>query len=471
MNRIAKLIFIALAAVVGVIVLALLGINLYLQSGEVQQRIRLAASDAVGFPVEVRRTTYFPWRGLVLSGVSVANPDMESLPLIDAARFCVTFEWLPLIQRNLVISEVSLQNPVFALRQGKDGQWAPERAERAPKPPKPQPLPPDGAVEKPPKDLRPPAYKVELRKVTIRNGSAKLTDSRGRSVVKLDGISLDGSITNGSEFNGDLFIADLGFVDRIFPKKLHSRISFRDEMFSVTEIRTRLAGGNVRGEFFLRTGAPEHQRFEWHTKLDDIDLPRLIGESQGDDSDASGTLNGNLTLKGDPRSVESFTGDGGFTLTSGQLRPFDFLRQIGTLLQIDELQMLKLRRADGRFHISEKKVWIDEVVFQTENLILTAAGPVNFKGKLDLDGRFLVNDKLRENLRGLLTNNFEASENADYRQITFSIGGTLSSPKTNLLDRLTGLRIGDFGGLIRGIFGAGSASEELKSKDDESNQD
>ena len=58
-----------------------------------------------------------------------------------------------------------------------------------------------------------------------------------------------------------------------------------------------------------------------------------------------GILQGSLDMNGDPRDSASLNGIGHFELVSAQLKPVEFLVKLGELLQIDELQLLKLSDA------------------------------------------------------------------------------------------------------------------------------
>jgi hypothetical protein len=74
---------------------------------------------------------------------------------------------------------------------------------------------------------------------------------------------------------------------------------------------------------------------------------------------------------------------------------------------------------------------------------------------MKLQARLHLNERLRKDLGGLLGNNFKESERPGYQQMPFSITGTVSRPKTDLLDKLTGFRIGeDVGGLLKNLFRA-----------------
>jgi hypothetical protein len=64
-----------------------------------------------------------------------------------------------------------------------------------------------------------------------------------------------------------------------------------------------------------------------------------------------------------------------------------------------------------------------------------------------------VNDKLRKETRGLIGKNFQPSETEGYAHMPFSITGSLARPKSDLLDKMVGLRIGqDVGGLLKNLL-------------------
>jgi hypothetical protein len=133
----------------------------------------------------------------------------------------------------------------------------------------------------------------------------------------------------------------------------------------------------------------------------------------------------------------------------------DFLAKLGKLLKIDELQLLKLSQAKIDVTIRDERVQVDDLILKSDNLILRGSGPVRFNGKMNLDARLLVNLKLQRQLRGVLGNNLVDSEDPEYRQIPFSVTGRIDKPKTDLLDKLIGAKVGhDVGGMLVDILGS-----------------
>ena len=90
----------------------------------------------------------------------------------------------------------------------------------------------------------------------------------------------------------------------------------------------------------------------------------------------------------------------------------------------------------------------------SQYLMLNARGPSSANGELDLESRLLLDEKLAGRLRGLLGSQLAPAPESGYSQITFHVSGNPANPKTDLLQRLTGLKIGiDLGGLLQGLFG------------------
>jgi uncharacterized protein YhdP len=448
-KRIGRILLGCLAGVVIIGLIGLIGINLYLQSEGVQQRIRLATAEALGAPVKVGRTLYTPWTGLVLSGLTVADPAISGRNLAEASRFSVRFEFLPLLQRRFIISEINLKAPHLALRQNERGQWLVE----GPKPPPREGAGGGGGGGGGRHEGRPaaesPAYTVELRKFTVREGSAIFTNQKGRPLAKVEGLKIDGVLNASHEAQGEIQIETITIAGCLHPRKLRAHFTGAADRLAISDVRCALAGGEIRAGMTLAAPRRETPRFEFQGTVEGVSVPKLLEEAHGEGEGSNGTLAGRLELRGNPGAAGTITGTGEFGLREAQLKPVEIIRQIGTLLRIDELQLLDLEKAGLRFDVREEKIWINDLTLKTDNVIITATGPVTFRGKLDLDGRLLVNEKIQAQLRGLISENFTASEDAAYKQLTFAVTGRADRPRTDLAEKL----VGDyFGGILKGMF-------------------
>lgn len=447
--------------------IGLLGINLYLQSTDVQQRIRYATEDAIGAPVSVRSTTYTPWSGLTLSGLTVPAWVGTAPNLFEAARFSVRFEIFPLFQRRFVIREVTLDRPVFSLRQSQSGVWttrAPE--EEGPRiipeiviDPEPQIVPPVAeATPVPPVEIPPTErpesvpYEIELRKVRVVNGSIILTNNRGRPALVVSDFRMTGTMDSTTSGSGTFSASIIDIGETLKPRNLTGNFAFEGGHAYLTNIRTDLADGWLQTEIELSGLDSSQPEFALELEGDEISIPRLLVEAAGEAVGASGTATVKLALSGNLALADTIAGGGRLELNDARMQPVDFIRQIGSLLRIDELQMLDLAEATLDVSVASGRVNVDRLYLQSDNLIIAAEGPIKFDGSLDLDARLLLNTKLQRQLRAVLSRNFEPSEDADYRQVTFDITGTMARPETNLVERMTGIQIGSFGGLLRGLL-------------------
>lgn len=457
MRRFAKIILVAVGGALALLLIALVGVNLYLQSGDVQQRIRTATAQALGTPIVVKRTAWTPWSGLALSGLSLPDPRLPGSDLMDASEFSMQFKLLPLFSHHFVISEVTLAAPKLVLRQQHNKKW--ELLPPKPVPPPATKLP--GIVTTTPSSSEPvvhaPAYTLELQQFHIHDGGAEVIDRKGAYVARVGGLSVDGEVHNDPSsgertISGDVWIENIEIAGMIYPNRLRAHFERKGDQLIISSIKCALAGGRLRAECYIITPHKEKPVFQIKGQLEEISIPTLLQEASGDAAGAKGTLAGAFNLHGNPTDASTLAGSGNILLDSAQLRPLDFLQQIGMLLRIDELQMLNLREATMHFSVHDSRFWLDDLTLKTENLIINGKGPIRFDGKMDLKGRLLVDQKLQQQLGGLLGNNFVLSDDPDYKQVSFSVTGRVDKPKTDLVEKVTGLQFHNVGGFLKGLF-------------------
>ena len=469
MQKFSKPILIAVGSIVGLSAIGLLAINLYLQSKEVQNRIQEAASHAAGMPLRIQGTSFTPWSGVSVSGITASPKDSKSTPFLDVSSVSVGFRFLSLLSGKIVISDVLLTNPLITSVQRPDGSWAPPQrygpadlpaAAPSPEPSQTTNLPsatagketsnaPQPVVAKPTS----PRQQVEIENLRIRNGRVLFYDKKGALVIALEGISLNGQVPANGPATGYVKIRRATFWGAIRPTSLGGHFRWLAGNLEIPDLTGRWAEGTLTGMFKL--DPPPANQFAAKIAANNIALKQLAEDAGMDGDGKKGNLFINAHLTGTPGHTDSFTGKAEASLREARLQPLDFIRQIGELLQIEELQMLKLKTAEAFFSIRDSKVVTDSLVLQSENLVIDAEGPMEFDGKLKLKARLHVNEKLRKESHGLIGNNFEKSDREGYTQMPFTITGTLSRPKTDLLDKLTGFRIGqDLGGLLKNLFRA-----------------
>ena len=448
--------FLLIAA--GIIVLAaivLLCINLYLQSDGVQQRIRDSAERALGAEVKVRSSMYLPWSGFVIRGISVPDPTNANINFAEAEALRIRFALRPLTEGRFVITECTVFRPKLVVRQLENGEWVfplgRERIEltEAPK-------------EAPTTTRKGISFKTELQNLRLRGGSIVFLNAKNRAIVSLDKADISAQIAPDRSAAGTFEIGRSDFFGSLKPRKIGGPFTWDGKNLDFPDIQGLLAGGKLTGKYHMQTR--EQPSFTLALQVAGVLLRKLAEEAQVEPGKTEGSLQGSLEMNGDPRDIGSVNGVGQFELVSAQLKPVEFLVKLGELLQIDELQLLKLTDARINATIQDERVHIDDVTLKSDNLILQGTGPVRFNGKMNLNASLMVNRKLQQQLKGVLSKNFVDSEDPEYRELPFTVTGRVDNPKTDLLDKLIGAKVGqDVGGMLMNILRS-SASPQPDNK-------
>lgn len=460
MPKFAKRFLILLAAFLVAGALILLCVNLYLQSKDVQQRIHDAAIRSLGAEVKIGSTNFTPWNGLVVRTITIPDPVNAGQNMVEAKALRIRFSWWPLLERRFVVTELALFEPKIYVRQMKNGDWL------VPVPPAPSARPPETPSAVEPSPTTPAkskgAFRVELRGVHLRDGQVAFINAKGLTVLFLEKAEFLAQIAPDLSATGEFEVDRLDLGGRLRPHKIRGPFTWNGSVFEAPDIQGALSGGKLFGSY--RVTASAEPVYQLNLRAEAIEMKKLFDDAYLDPGQTEGRLEGSLNLTGDPRSTASMNGGGHFELLSARLKPLDFLVQIGTLFQVDELQLLKLNDAKMDFTVRDEKVNIDNLILKTENLVLLGQGPVRFNGKMDLDAKLQVNRKLQRQLKGML-GKFVESSDPEYREIAFSVTGKVDDPKTDLLDKLTGMNISqDVGGLLKNLFRGAPAPKKNKSK-------
>lgn len=459
MPKFAKRFLIALAALAALGGLALLCTNIYLQSSTVQQRIRESVARQIGTDIRIRTTSYTPWSGLVLRDIEVPDPTMPKMNILEAKALRIRFSFLPLFSKRFVIYDCSLYEPMLIVRQVASGDWM------APLPGKVKEAGPTVIVPGKPEEPRivGAAFKAQVDRLRLIGGTVAFLDAKNRTVLMLESVDIDANVTDNTAASGTFDIGTTDISGYLNPRKVGGPFTWDGEVLDLPQIKGTLAGGEISGSYHLVALGNPH--FDLNMSVKDARLKKLFAEAHAEPGKTDGNLIGQLQLSGDPRTSETTTGTGHFELISAKLKPVDFLIKLGELLQIEELQLLQLKDAKMNITVRDEKIWIDDLTMQSENLVLKATGPVRFNGKMDLDASLLVNRKLQQQLRGVLGKNFVKTDDPEYQRLDFNVTGHIDSPKTDLLDKLIGINIGqDIGGMLKSLFRGQAPKKEKGEK-------
>ena len=88
-------------------------------------------------------------------------------------------------------------------------------------------------------------------------------------------------------------------------------------------------------------------------------------------------------------------------------------------------------------------------------------------GKLRMDSQLAINDKIRSQLFKPIRANFQATSDPGYFAVDFQVSGTIDRPKSNLVEKVVGRDLKDFGSVINSFLGGGKGERSKKQKSSE----
>jgi hypothetical protein len=491
-KKLSRVLFITLVTILGVALLILIGVNMYVQSQGTQARIQQELSQRLGTVLLVRRISVTPWWGLKLTGITIPQSQPGVSPdFLTAKAFRLRIRFTSLFAQRLVIKEISLINPEVVWAQNADGKW---RLPTLPLPPQenlvasvPVPAPVTEPPSTPPNEktevqeapsVNPTAASVsdeietkaapftpEIERVNLVRGSFRFLDEKLKSVATFDGVDFRSNFRTATDLRGNITIAKTSLRDRFFLQQLQSPLRYDPVELDFSQITARAGEGEITGRFTMQPQATDSP-FTVSVKFHDVQADRIISDAGGSRGTMTGKLEGYLDAWGTTADPNALSGAGEIILHDGQVRQYSLLVALGQLLQIQELQQLHLDQAQVKYHITPGVVTIDELIFRSENIRLSAVGTVSFDGKLQLESQLAVNEKMRKQLFRAIRENFQPINEPGYTAVNFQVSGTVGRPKTNLMDRLIGRDLKDLSSVISGLMGGGK-SERKKKKEAE----
>jgi len=485
-KKLSRVLLFALGAILGAAILILLGVNLYVQSQGTQARIQQELSQRLGTTLRIRQISVTPWAGLKLSGITIPQSQPGVSPdFLTAKTFRLRIKFGSLFARRLVIKEVSLINPDVVWAQNKDGKWrvpSPLPVSSGPASPGTEPTgsppslaatgPSSVAEKKEPLEITEAAqietegsapFTPEIRRVNLTHGRFQFLDEKLRSVATFDDVRFRSGFRTATDLSGEISIQKTSLRDRFFLEQLQSPLRYAPDEIEFSQITARAGGGEITGHFTLLPQT-EDSPFTVSIMFHDVDADRLVADAGGAPGLITGRLEGHLDASGTTADQNALAGAGEIILHDGRVQQYSLLVALGQLLQIEELQKLQFDQAQVKYHINPGVITIDELLFRSQNIRLSAVGTVSFEGKLRLESQLAVNEKMRSQLFRAIRENFRPIDEPGYSAVGFQVSGTVGRPKTNLMDKLIGRDLKDLGSVINSFIGGGKSEKEKKKK-------
>lgn len=477
MHSIAKPILIIAGIIFTLCAVMVLCLNIYLQSAGVQLKLRQAVSRGTGFEPVISQTYYTPWSGLVISGIKIPQPENAKKPLLSVRSMKCSLRLSSLLQGKLVIKNMSFEQPSLILLQGQSGVWPSgsalpfqgfEKKPAALRQPAqdavaPKKTPADTGVPAlqastptavaPPRESEKPEQEksVSVENIHIVEGQAFLYPAQGGRPIRFEGCSAEGKLLPDGSATGGFRVKNATFAELARCTEITGFFEYHDGYLKITELQAVWAKGAVTGSLEMSNGAESF--FTGSLAAENVSLQKLAEEAGFTPEGTQGFLFAKTNLQGIPGKPESFTGGASAHLTEARMQPIDPLRQLGEMLRINELRVLELQTAETALTIRDGKIIVDRLEVESANLLMDATGEARLDGALDLDARFHIGNKMLKESLGFMGSKFKPSEREGYSHMPFSIKGTLSRPKSDLLDKLIGIRLGDdVGGLLKNLL-------------------
>ncbi|MEY2495611.1 MAG: AsmA-like C-terminal region [Verrucomicrobiota bacterium] len=487
MKKLNRVLLIALGGIVGVAVLILIGVNIYVQSQGTQARIQQELSQRLGTTLHIRRISVTPWTGLKLSGITIpqTQPGVSS-DFLRAKTFRLRIRFSSLFSQRLVIKEISLIEPDVVWAQNSDGKWRLPSSETSAPPariePPTSPAPPvkveQPAVAEtkktetlpsiPPPEAAPPdepaqtgPFRPEIERVNLANGRFRFLDEKLKGVATFEEVGFRSNFRTATDLRGNITIGKTSLRDRFFLQQLQSPLRYAPDELNFSQITARAGGGEIAGQFTLLPQT-ENSPFTVSVKFHDVQADRIVTDAGGAAGMITGRLEGYLDASGTTADPDALAGAGEILLRDGHVQQYSLLVALGQLLQIDELRQLQLDQAQVKYHVNPGVVTIDELIFRSKHIRLSAVGTVSFDGNLHLESQLAVNDKMRSQLFRAIRDNFKPIEEPGYSGVDFQVSGTVGRPKTNLMDKLIGRDLKDLSSVITGLMGGGKSEKKKK---------
>jgi AsmA family/AsmA-like C-terminal region len=457
-KRVVKHVVIVIASLACLAGLALLAINLYVQSPGTQMRLRKAASESLGYPLSVFRISFVPFDGFHFQDVTIENP-ATGKPLMKAHDLKIACAYLPLLRKKLIIREIVLTGADLRIprRHNREPQTVVPESAAAPQiheTPSAKPSPTLSVrapqTETPhPKTLQAPKnFWVEIRKFKIKQSAICLMAPDDTPEVALRDVDCSLWLHKG-EYLGKLHISGVTLSDSFNFEDASSMIRCSTRSIDLSDLTASISGGDIHGHFHVDLTQPDRP-YQLKLEVARVNVNEVMNRAGGILDRAHGALEGKFELSGSFKDASQAVGDGNLEIKEGYLDQYPVLQEIGRWTQIDELQRLRLEQALSKFSVHGQTIKVDSVQLISKNCQVDIWGAIDTAQRLALNGRLTVSQFLSQKIPNELEENFQPASDGHSRFLDFQITGTLAKPQTDLFERLVGDRTKLFKRLLHG---------------------
>jgi hypothetical protein len=343
-----------------------------------------------------------------------------------------------------------VDSPKFILTQRKDESWqtpplptdlqaeidAKKKNKTAAKNDQPKSQKPEGTPA--PKPKSGPA--ISIAKIEITNASIEMIDKDGHPYISA--IRLNAAIANMTDENmeGVLNIERLVMHNQYGATEVTAKVNNTSKGLNIPEVKASIGGGTLLASFSSKadqSGPP----FATKIKLEKVNLAQAASEADAKPPNLDGTLSGSLEMKGLGNNRSSFSGKGSFSIRDGSCREMDTIRDIGEVFQMEQFTNFAINEAKAEFEIAANRAQISQFTINAPPLKITSQGSVRLDGnKLKISAILNADEKLIAKQLPEIQQKFLPPDENHQRGVAFDIEGSLTKPKNNLIQKITGTK-------------------------------
>ena len=455
MSRLKHAFRVALFLVLGVIGcsgIALLAINLYIQSPGIQRELRASVSESLDLPIDVFRITFTPWGGLNLDSVTVGKPGTSS-PVLQAKKLHVRCDYDAFFRRKIIVREILLQDVEITIPMGStkdEPSLVQEKKTPRPSSLASQPVPSQAPAQTVLASSSPSAktptlgdtlsrrFWVEIQKFKLRDATITVVHPDGSTVALVHGLDCILNFRHG-DYLGRAHAENALIGDAVQIDDIAAPVKFQAGVLTLNEISASVSGGELTGDLTVDFNKPG---VDYRLRLNaaGVDLNEVASRTSNFLDRAHGSLEGSFELTGSVRDASKLAGVGSLEIKSAYLDQYPLMQEIGRWTQIDELQRLDLERAVSNFRVVGPNIQVDSIRLVSKNCQITLNGQVEDAHRLALDGRLTVSQFLSQKIPNELEDNFQPATDGHGRYLDFHVSGSLIRPESNLFEKIIGDR-------------------------------
>lgn len=432
-RRIAK--YVAIAAIVLVLLIAVGGwfLNRWLQTPATRATIEGRLSDALHMPVKIETLGFSAWGGLTAKKITVSH---SGTVLFDAAGISAGHRFAPLFRGSFALGEVRIEQPHFRMIQNADGKWGMPKPVAPPQPvpvktETPQPPPATVTTSVPVTQKR---AAISIGKIIVEGGTLELMDKSGAPFLTVAGMNVTLRDVTDAAFSGDFSTGRATLHGWFALDHLNGVATHAAREFRISKLAGEAGGGSVTGEAKWIEGATGNALL----KFAGINLDRAAQNAGASARKIAGTLGGDAQLENFGTDPKAITGKGSLTLTGGDCSQFEVLRQIADALRLASLANFHIADATATFQIAGGQAVLSPMEISAPPAGITLNGPIGFDGVMNIAAFLHLPTDLIERQGSMLAARFSPADARSRRSVPFNITGSLSKPKQNLAEGLTG---------------------------------